>query len=81
MALLPLRAGLRFNSRTREGATLSAFFTWLMSRVSIHAPVRVRQKRMSEDACKDVSIHAPVRVRHLLFPCLHKQEKFQFTHP
>ena len=53
-----------FNSRTREGATLSFEGLSDSLQVSIHAPVRVRLEGAKKLFMQVVvSIHAPVRVR------------------
>ena len=55
-----------FNSRTREGATDTDINSDCFVIVSIHAPVRVRQKyEVISRPPQFVSIHAPVRVRHI----------------
>ena len=57
--------GQCFNSRSREGATQSIEIRYASTRVSIHAPVRERQKRKRNRRLeRAVSIHAPVRERH-----------------
>ena len=56
-----------FNPRAREGATESATPEKQKISVSIHAPVKARQKaRMDYSALCAVSIHAPVKARQLV---------------
>ena len=73
---------MRFNSRTRVGATQQAFNLESVDAVSIHAPVWVRLHGCSGTTRRPhVSIHAPVWVRPATGRAFATVSAFQFTHP
>ena len=63
-------------SRTREGATTAFAAAWFRQRVSIHAPVKVRQFCYQTVGRSPVSIHAPVKVRQAVKGILYLIESF-----
>ena len=51
------------------------------NKVSIHAPVKVRQRGFLAPLSWLVSIHAPVKVRPISNLSYEDDKGFQFTHP
>ena len=71
-----------FNPRTRKGATCVSTPNKVKSRVSIHAPAKVRRKwDYILTLIGSVSIHAPAKVRRIISIFENSKKKFQSTHP